>query len=78
MACGTPVIANARGSMAELIEHGVTGYLVDDVESAVTAVASARQLDRPGIASHAAARFSVQTMIDEYVEVYRHVIANQR
>ena len=38
MACGTPVIANARGSMAELIDHGTTGYLVTDADEAVDAV----------------------------------------
>jgi glycosyltransferase involved in cell wall biosynthesis len=78
MACGTPVIANARGSMSELIEDGVTGYLVDDVESAVAAVASAAQLDRHGIAACAARRFSVDTMIDKYVNVYRDVIGHRR
>ena len=46
MACGTPVIANSRGSMGELIEHGVTGFLVDDIDSAVAAVAAAGELDR--------------------------------
>ena len=45
MACGTPVIANARGSMGELVEHGVTGFLVDDIDSAVAAVA--RRAARP-------------------------------
>ena len=63
--------------MAELIEHGVTGFLVDDVESAVAAVASAGRLDRGRISAYAAAHFSVDTMIDEYVSVYRHVIAKR-
>jgi glycosyltransferase involved in cell wall biosynthesis len=78
MACGTPVIAYARGSMHELIEHGVTGYVVGDVASAVAAVASVGGLDRPKIAVHAAERFSVQTMIDKYVTVYRQLLGNQR
>jgi glycosyltransferase involved in cell wall biosynthesis len=50
MACGTPVIANSRGSMGELIAHGVTGFLVEDIDSAVAAVASAGELDRRRIA----------------------------
>jgi glycosyltransferase involved in cell wall biosynthesis len=78
MACGTPVIANARGSMGELIADGVTGYLVDDVDSAVTAVGVAGELDRRGIAEHAAQRFTVATMIEKYVKVYRDVIGNRK
>jgi glycosyltransferase involved in cell wall biosynthesis len=74
MACGTPVIANARGSMGELIADGVTGFLVDDVDSAVAAVSIAGELDRRGIAEHAAKRFTVATMIEKYVKVYRDVI----
>ncbi len=78
MACGTPVIANSKGSMGELISHGVTGFLVDDLDSAVAAVASAGDLDRRSIAERAADRFTVATMIDKYVEVYRDVIADRK
>jgi glycosyltransferase involved in cell wall biosynthesis len=78
MACGTPVIANARGSMGELISDGITGFLVDDIESAVAAVAAAGQLDREAIADVAAERFAVSEMIDKYVKVYRKVIAERR
>ena len=77
MACGTPVIANARGSMGELIEHGMTGFLVDDIDSAVAAVGAAGSLDRRTIARLAADRFTVATMIDKYVDVYRDVIGNR-
>ena len=78
MACGTPVIANSRGSMGELITQGVTGFLVDDVDSAVAAVTAAGDLDRRRIAERAADRFTVATMIDKYVKVYRDVIANPK
>ncbi|MCT7661084.1 glycosyltransferase family 4 protein [Mycobacterium deserti] len=74
MACGTPVIANARGSMGELISHGTTGLLVDDIDSAVAAVAAAGNLDRGAIAGLAAQRFTVSAMTDKYVAVYRDVI----
>ncbi|MDT7721928.1 MAG: hypothetical protein QOE94_2939 [Mycobacterium sp.] len=77
MACGTPVVANARGSMGELIEHGITGFLVDDIDSAVAAVAAAGELDRRKIAGLAAGRFTVAAMIDKYVNVYRRVIGNR-
>lgn len=78
MACGTPIIANSRGSMGELITQRITGFLVDDIDSAVAAVAAAGDLDRRRIAERAADRFTVVTMIDKYVSVYRNVIANQK
>ena len=78
MACGTPVIANSRGSMGELISHGVTGFLVDDSDSAVAAVAAVGELDRCRIAELAAQRFTVATMIDKYVAVYRNVIGSRK
>ncbi len=77
LACGTPVIANARGSMGELIAHGVNGFLVDDIDSAVAAVAAAGELDRGRIAERAAERFTVAAMVDKYVAVYRDVISGQ-
>ncbi|CAN5649225.1 glycosyltransferase family 4 protein [soil metagenome] len=77
MACGTPVIANDRGSMGELIEHGVTGYLVDDAGAAVAAVDAAGHLDRSRIAALAADRFTVGAMVDKYVAVYRAVIGDR-
>ena len=78
MACGTPVIANSRGSMSELIIHGTTGFLVDDIDSAVAAVGAAGELDRRRIAEHATGRFAVATMIDKYVDVYRDVIGSRK
>jgi len=78
MACGTPVIANGRGSMGELIANGVTGFLVDGIDSAVAAVAAAGELDRREIAELTAERFTVTTMIDKYVKVYRDVIGNRQ
>jgi glycosyltransferase involved in cell wall biosynthesis len=77
MACGTPVIANSRGSMGELIVDRVTGFLVDDIDSAVAAASSAGQLDRRKIAEIASDRFTVATMIDKYVAVYRDVIGSR-
>jgi hypothetical protein len=74
MACGTPVIATARGSMTELIEHGMTGSLVTGLDDAVAAVEQVGRLDREAIRATAAARFDTATMVDEYVRVYRKVL----
>jgi glycosyltransferase involved in cell wall biosynthesis len=74
MACGTPVIACNRGSMPELIDHGVTGFLVDDVDGAVEAVARIGEIDRAACRAAVAARFTVDHMADRYLALYRELI----
>jgi glycosyltransferase involved in cell wall biosynthesis len=73
MACGTPVIAFARGSMPELIEPGRTGALVTDVAGAVDAVRRIGELDRAAIRARAVERFGSDRMVDAYVDVYEDV-----
>jgi glycosyltransferase involved in cell wall biosynthesis len=75
MACGTPVIACKRGSMPELIDNGVTGFLVDGAADAPAAVAASSTLDRPSIRAHAVARFRVGRMVDEYLAAYEALLA---
>ena len=77
MACGTPVIAYARGSMPELIDHGHTGLLVGDLGEAVDAIAAAPQLDRRTIRRAAIERFDVSAMVDRYVSVYRSILRGE-
>jgi glycosyltransferase involved in cell wall biosynthesis len=74
MACGTPVIAFDRGSMRELIDEGLTGVLVKDVDGASKAVAAVEALDRSDIRTTAVSRFSSDRMVDEYVSVYDEVL----
>ena len=74
MACGTPVIAFNRGSMPELIDHGVTGFLVDTLDEAVDAVARVGELDRAACRAAVAARFSVDAMADRYLALYRRLL----
>jgi glycosyltransferase involved in cell wall biosynthesis len=74
MACGTPVIARNRGSMPELIQHGVTGFLVDSLDEAVDAIRRAHEIDRAACRAAVAARFTVERMADDYVALYRRLI----
>jgi glycosyltransferase involved in cell wall biosynthesis len=78
MACGTPVIAFDRGSMAELVDDGRTGMVVADVDAAVAAVGRIETLDRSAIRASAVARFGCDRMVDEYVAVYERVVADAR
>ncbi|MDR6874505.1 glycosyltransferase involved in cell wall biosynthesis [Bosea sp. BE125] len=75
LACGTPVIATRRGSMPELIEHGVTGFLVDSVDEAVEAIGRIGEIDRAACRASVAARFTVDRMADRYWELYRSLLA---
>jgi glycosyltransferase involved in cell wall biosynthesis len=75
MACGTPVIAFDRGSMAEIISDGTTGCLVADVTSAANAIRNVGQLDRETVRAAAVRRFSSDRMVDDYVAVYRRAMA---
>jgi glycosyltransferase involved in cell wall biosynthesis len=77
MACGTPVIAVARGSMPELIDHGRTGFLVSDTAEAAEAVAKVGALDRALLRRTVERRFSVERMADQYVELYRRILAEE-
>jgi glycosyltransferase involved in cell wall biosynthesis len=74
MASGTPVIATRRGSMPELIENGVNGYLVDNMEEAVAALEKIHQIDRAAVRKTVADKFTVDRMADEYVALYRSII----
>ena len=74
MACGTPVIAFRRGSMPELIAHGTTGFVVDDIEQAIEAVGLTRTLARAPIREQAVARFGRDRMVDQYLAAYSLVL----
>ncbi|HUA43225.1 MAG TPA: glycosyltransferase family 4 protein [Streptosporangiaceae bacterium] len=76
MACGTPVVAYHRGSMAEIVDEGVTGYLARNVESAVDAVRAAVQLDRGAVRARAVVRFGVDRMVEDYLRVYEALLSS--
>jgi glycosyltransferase involved in cell wall biosynthesis len=71
LASGTPVIASNRGSMLELIDHGVTGFLVDSIDEAVEAIGRIGEIDRSACRAVVSARFGVDRMADRYLELYR-------
>jgi glycosyltransferase involved in cell wall biosynthesis len=77
MASGTPVIAWPKGAAPEVVEHGVTGFLVDSIAVATSAVAQAGALDRQAIRRRFERRFSAEAMARGYVEVYRSLLARR-
>jgi glycosyltransferase involved in cell wall biosynthesis len=70
MACGTPTIAYRCGSVPEVIEHGVNGYVVDDCDGAVVAVRQLDRLDRALVRERFERRFTVGRMADDYLKLY--------
>ena len=74
MANGTPIIAFGRGSVPEIVDHGVTGYIVRDVDQAVAAIPLAKALDRVAIRRRFEERFSVERMARDYLTLYDTVL----
>jgi len=78
LALGTPVIGRRAGALPEIIEHGVDGFLVDDVNEAAFAVDRLAGLDRAAIACRARERFSAGRMTDLYEAAYARVVGEAR
>ncbi|MGC2857572.1 glycosyltransferase family 4 protein [Novispirillum sp. DQ9] len=78
MACGTPVIAWPHGAVPEVLEHGVTGFLVEDVEAAVKAVSQLGALDRSRVRQVFEERFSAQAMARAYLAIYERLTAERQ
>jgi glycosyltransferase involved in cell wall biosynthesis len=73
MACGTPVIAFDCGSVPELVEHGVTGFVVADEAAALSAVPQLRRLSRAVIRQQFERRFTARRMAEDYLSLYRRL-----
>lgn len=74
MACGTPVIAFEAGSVPEVIENGVSGFIVRDVGQAVEALARIGEIDRRACRAEFERRFSVGAMCDGYLDIYSKIV----
>jgi glycosyltransferase involved in cell wall biosynthesis len=78
MACGTPVIAFGSGSVPEVVDHGASGFIVNDIEAAVRAVHAVDALDRHLVRATFERRFSVERMAREYLRIYGALAAPPR
>ncbi len=74
MACGTPVIAFGRGSAQEIVEHGKTGFVVENVKEAVKAVKKIEQIKRLACRERVEKNFTAEKMVDNYEKVYSRII----
>ena len=77
MMCGTPVIAFPLGSVSEIVEDGVTGFLVNNEKEAVDAIGRVEGLDKKVIREVAMRRFQADRMADEYVKIYRQQLERE-
>lgn len=78
MSCGTPVIAWPQGSVPEIVEHGLTGFIVSSVEEAVAAVNALGRIDRGEVRLRFEERFSASRMTRDYLAVYRALKAQKQ
>ncbi len=74
MACGTPVLGARMGSLPEIVVNGVTGFLCDDVQEAVSKVPLLASLDRRACRARVEEEFSVERMIDRYADAYARAV----
>jgi glycosyltransferase involved in cell wall biosynthesis len=76
MSCGTPVLAFRHGSVAEIVDDGVTGRVVETVDEAIRVLSGVIRLDRHAVRRRFEARFSASRMADDYIDVYRKLHRN--
>jgi glycosyltransferase involved in cell wall biosynthesis len=74
MACGTPVIAYRRGSVPEVIDEGVTGFVVDSEEEALAAIRRVPDLDRRTVRAAFERRFTARRMANDYLRIYETML----
>lgn len=77
MACGTPVIALRNGSVPEVLEDGITGFIIENEDEAAAAAQRLHQLDRARIRHVFEQRFTARRMAEDYLALYRELIAQK-
>jgi glycosyltransferase involved in cell wall biosynthesis len=78
MACGAPVLAYRRGSVPEIVEDGLTGFVVDDDASAVAAIDPLLRLPRAKIRKRFEQRFTARRMAEDYLDVYSTLVDSKQ
>jgi glycosyltransferase involved in cell wall biosynthesis len=78
MACGTPVLAFEGGSVAEVVDEGVTGHIVAGMAEALAKLGSLLALDRAAVRRRFELRFTAARMAEDYLRLYRQAISQAR
>jgi glycosyltransferase involved in cell wall biosynthesis len=77
MACGTPVVAFKCGSVSEIVDEGVSGFIVENVNQAIAAIAKIATLDRAKVRATFERRFTVERMASDYLQIYQRLLNAQ-
>ena len=77
MACGTPVLAFREGSVAEVVEDGITGYIVNSVDEAICKIGRLLSLDRSRVRRGFEERFTTRRMVQDYIKIYEKLISTR-
>lgn len=77
MACGVPVIGFRRGSVAEVVKEGETGFIVDDVEGMIDAVKQIDSINRENVRKECVQRFSLEVISQQYIDLFNRILNNE-
>jgi glycosyltransferase involved in cell wall biosynthesis len=77
LACGTPVLGFSRGSVPEIVEDGVTGFVRSNVDGLIEAVGKVNEINRANCRSSAEQKFSDVVVVERYLDIYRALRATQ-
>lgn len=78
MACGTPVIAYDKGSVREIVQDGVTGFIVNTIPEMIRAIKKINRIDRQKCRERVKKMFTVEKMVEEYEKIYYHLLAHTK